>query len=191
MTLRRALRAVVELAARRIGGGAGSAEDRIPPALQLAQHGKLDYLVFECLAERTIAREQLSKTKDPEAGYTPSMEERVRTVLPACVANKVRIVSNMGAANPPAAARAAAPSSSALAIDCAASAARPSTSDFEAVCIGCGISTIGSAAKPRPAACTRAAPANAVLQMVAVGMPWASSLTPSATLMEAEVPQSP
>jgi len=90
----------------RIGGGAGSAEDRIPPALELAERGTLDYIVFECLAERTIARETLSKTNDPEAGYTPSMHERMHTVLRPCMERGVRIVSNMGAANPPAAARA-------------------------------------------------------------------------------------
>lgn len=90
----------------RIGGGAGSAEDRITPALELAEHGGIDYMVFECLAERTIAREQLSKSKDPEAGFTPSMIERVETTLGPCLQRGIRIVSNMGAANAPAAARA-------------------------------------------------------------------------------------
>lgn len=90
----------------RIGGGAGSAEDRIPPALELAERGNLDYMVFECLAERTIAREMLSKTNDPDAGYTPSMQERMQTLLRPCIERGVRIVSNMGAANPRGAARA-------------------------------------------------------------------------------------
>jgi len=45
--------------ALRIGAGAGYAGDRIPPALALAEKGQLDYLVFECLAERTIALAQL------------------------------------------------------------------------------------------------------------------------------------
>jgi hypothetical protein len=39
----------------RIGSGAGYSGDRIEPAVELAEHGDLDYLVFECLAERTIA----------------------------------------------------------------------------------------------------------------------------------------
>ena len=41
----------------RVGAGAGMADDRIEPAADLAERGNLDYLVFECLAERTIARE--------------------------------------------------------------------------------------------------------------------------------------
>ncbi|MBW8779782.1 MAG: acyclic terpene utilization AtuA family protein, partial [Burkholderiales bacterium] len=39
----------------RLGAGAGYSGDRIEPALELAEHGDLDYLIFECLAERTIA----------------------------------------------------------------------------------------------------------------------------------------
>ena len=42
----------------RIGAGAGYAGDRIAPARALAEHGQLDVLVFECLAERTIALAQ-------------------------------------------------------------------------------------------------------------------------------------
>jgi len=90
----------------RVGTGAGFSDDRIEPAVDLAERGKLDYLVFECLAERTIARENLTRLKDPERGYTPYLVERFQAVLPACVKNGVRIVTNMGAANPLGAARA-------------------------------------------------------------------------------------
>ena len=90
----------------RIGCGAGQSDDRIPPAIELAKYGNLDYLVFECLAERTIGRETLSKLNDPAMGYTPSLQRRLRAVLPICNENKIRIVSNMGAANPLAAAKA-------------------------------------------------------------------------------------
>ena len=90
----------------RVGTGSGFSDDRIDPAADLAERGNLDYLVFECLAERTIARETLARLKDPERGYTPHLAERFQAVLPACRRNGVRIVSNMGAANPAAAARA-------------------------------------------------------------------------------------
>ncbi|MFM0520444.1 MULTISPECIES: acyclic terpene utilization AtuA family protein [Caballeronia] len=89
----------------RIGAGAGYSGDRIEPAVELAEHGALDYLVFECLAERTIAIAQQSRRNDPELGYDPLLEARMRAVLPVAVKNGVRIVSNMGAANPHAAAR--------------------------------------------------------------------------------------
>lgn len=91
----------------RIGSGAGYAGDRIDPAVALAERGELDVLVFECLAERTIALAQLRRQHDPDAGYDPMLRERLRAVLPACAARGVTVISNMGAANPMAAGRAA------------------------------------------------------------------------------------
>ena len=88
----------------RIGAGAGYSGDRIEPARELAEKGELDYLVFECLAERTIALAQQARQRDPAAGYDPLLEARMRAVLPACAARGTRIVTNMGAANPGAAA---------------------------------------------------------------------------------------
>jgi hypothetical protein len=90
----------------RVGCGAGFSDDRIDPAQEMAERGSVDYLVFECLAERTIARENLARLKDPEKGYTPYLAERFQAVLPACLRSGARIVTNMGAANPRAAARA-------------------------------------------------------------------------------------
>jgi Acyclic terpene utilisation family protein AtuA len=84
----------------RIGAGAGYSGDRIPPAVELAEKGQLDYLVFECLAERTIALAQLERSKDPSAGFDPMLAARMRAVLPACIRQGTRIISNMGAANP-------------------------------------------------------------------------------------------
>ena len=91
----------------RIGAGAGYAGDRIDPAQALAERGELDALVFECLAERTIALAQLRRAQDPRAGYDPLLAARLRAVLPACLANGVRIITNMGAAHPEAAGAAA------------------------------------------------------------------------------------
>lgn len=49
----------------RIGSGAGYSGDRIEPAVELAEKGEIQYLGFECLAERTIALAQQQKLKDP------------------------------------------------------------------------------------------------------------------------------
>ena len=88
------------LKALRIGAGAGYAGDRIPPAVALAEKGQLDYLVFECLAERTIALAQLEKIQNPLRGFDPLLSARMKAVLPACMAHGTRIITNMGAANP-------------------------------------------------------------------------------------------
>lgn len=84
----------------RIGAGAGYSGDRVEPAVELAEKGKLDYLVYECLAERTIALAQQAKMKDPKAGYDLLLEDRMRSVLALCQKNGITLISNMGAANP-------------------------------------------------------------------------------------------
>jgi len=88
----------------RIGSGAGYAGDRIEPAVELAEKGDIDYLVFECLAERTIALAQQAKMKNPQGGYDPLLEPRMRAVLATCKQKGIRLITNMGAANPLAAA---------------------------------------------------------------------------------------
>ena len=89
----------------RIGAGAGYSGDRIPPAAELAEKGELDYLVFECLAERTIALAQLERSKDSHLGFDPLLADRMEAVLASCVRQGVKIITNMGAANPEAAGR--------------------------------------------------------------------------------------
>jgi len=88
----------------RLGGGAGFAGDRTDAPLDLAERGALDYLVLECLAERTIAMAQLRRRRDPSSGYDTRLAERVESLLPILVRRKIRLVSNFGAANPLAAA---------------------------------------------------------------------------------------
>lgn len=89
----------------RIGAGAGFADDRIESARDLVERGDLDYLVFECLAERTIALAHRDRRANPEAGYNEWLEARMDAVLEPAARRGTRIVTNMGAANPLAAAR--------------------------------------------------------------------------------------
>jgi hypothetical protein len=84
----------------RIGCGAGFAGDRIEPGIELATKGELDYLVFECLAERTIALAQQAKARDPQLGYDPMLIARMEAILPVCRERGTTIITNMGAANP-------------------------------------------------------------------------------------------
>ena len=89
----------------RIGCGAGFQGDRFEPAVVLAAQGGLDWLMLECLAERTIALATLQRMRDPEAGFDPLLDRRLRTLLPELKKNGVRLITNMGAANPLAAGR--------------------------------------------------------------------------------------
>jgi hypothetical protein len=84
----------------RIGSGAGYSGDRIEPAVELAEKGNIQYLAFECLAERTIAIAQQAKMTDPSKGYDPLLIDRMQAALTVCARNGVKLITNMGAANP-------------------------------------------------------------------------------------------
>lgn len=88
----------------RVGAGAGFAGDRIDPAVELAASGEVDTVALECLAERTLLPALKARAADPAAGYDPRLRRRLAPLLPAARANGCRIVSNLGQANPRAAA---------------------------------------------------------------------------------------
>jgi hypothetical protein len=88
----------------RLGTGAGFSADRLDPAVDLVAEGALDVIVFECIGERTLAFGHRDRLADPEAGYNPLLERRLRAVLPHCQAAGTRLITNMGVANPRAAA---------------------------------------------------------------------------------------
>ena len=92
----------------RIGCGAGFAGDRLEPALVLVERAAIDYLILECLAERTIAIAQKDRLADPSRGYDGMLLRRMEMLLPALLARGVRLVTNAGAANPLAGAEAVA-----------------------------------------------------------------------------------
>jgi len=93
----------------RIGCAAGFSGDRTdaagPVVDALIASGGPAVLIFETLAERTLALAQLARRTDPDGGYEPLLDDILRPVLARCVAANVRIVSNFGAANPAGAAR--------------------------------------------------------------------------------------
>ena len=87
-----------------IGCGAGFAGDRFDAAAaiiaELASRDAPKYLMFECLAERTLASAQLEKLKDPSKGYSPFLDQYFSRHLGAAMSAGVKIVSNLGAAHP-------------------------------------------------------------------------------------------
>nr|WP_315189537.1 acyclic terpene utilization AtuA family protein [uncultured Albidiferax sp.] len=93
----------------RIGCAAGFSGDRVDAAQavvdSLVAQGGPAFLIFETLAERTLALAQLRRSKDPQAGFEPLLDALLRPVLARCLAHGIRIVSNFGAAHPRAAAQ--------------------------------------------------------------------------------------
>src|SRR5689334_16745121 len=92
-----------------IGCAAGFGGDRTdaagPVVDTLVSRGGPGVLIFEVLAERTLALAQLDRRANPDRGYAPLTEPMVRPVLRRCLDHGIPIVSNFGAANPAAAAR--------------------------------------------------------------------------------------
>ena len=85
-----------------IGCGSAYANDRLEPAAELADSGRVSYLSFDCLAERTLAYAQLRRRQNPAAGQ----DERIGRLVPllrSYLAGGGLVIGNFGAANPPAA----------------------------------------------------------------------------------------
>src|SRR5262245_20776549 len=92
-----------------IGCAAGLGGDRTdaagPVVDTLVARGGPGVLIFEVLADRTLALAQFDRRQNPDRGYAPLMERMMRPVLRKCVDHGIPVVSNFGAANPRAAAR--------------------------------------------------------------------------------------
>ena len=92
-----------------VGCGAGFSGDRVdagaPVVRTLVERGGACALIFENLAERTLATQQLARRADPALGYEPLLELELRPVLADCLAHGITIVGNFGAANPDGAAQ--------------------------------------------------------------------------------------
>ncbi len=92
-----------------IGCGAGFSGDRVDAAIAVVNDLKTRtgpcYLIFETLAERTLAAAQRQRQSDSDAGHAPNLLNFLRPVLADCKAAGIRIISNFGAANPRGAAK--------------------------------------------------------------------------------------
>ena len=84
----------------RIGvGSGGCAIERMEPAIDLIERGNLDYLIFECLSERTIVEAQKQKLLNPKKGYNIMLRSRMKRMLKKAKERNIKIISNMGKGN--------------------------------------------------------------------------------------------
>ncbi len=79
----------------RLGGGSAYEADRLEAAAELAKSGAVDYLVFDCLSEKTLIECTLRQRRGLPA-YDVFLESKLRRVLPDSNVNGVKIIANAG-----------------------------------------------------------------------------------------------
>lgn len=85
----------------RIGGASGFWGDSVVGPVQLVHSGQIDYLVFDYLAETTMALLTAARAKRPELGYaTDFVDSALPAVLPALMRQGIKVVANAGGIHP-------------------------------------------------------------------------------------------
>ena len=83
----------------RVAGGQGFWGDLLTAPVDQVRNGPIDYLMLDYLAEVTMSILQKQRARDPNAGYARDFVALMGEILPDCVANDIKVLSNAGGVN--------------------------------------------------------------------------------------------
>lgn len=84
----------------RIGSGQGFWGDLQSAPYDQVTKGPIDYLMMDFLAEVTMSIMQKQKKRNPESGYARDLVPIIDRILPVCIENNIKIITNGGGVNP-------------------------------------------------------------------------------------------
>ncbi len=83
----------------RVAGGQGFWGDLLTAPVDQVRNGPIDYLMLDYLAEVTMSILQKQRARDPQAGYAKDFISLMREIMPDCVGNNIKVLSNAGGVN--------------------------------------------------------------------------------------------
>jgi hypothetical protein len=90
----------------RIANGQGFWGDWLEAPIHLVEHGPIDYLVLDYLAEVTMSILQKQKQEDPDLGYARDFPPLIGRLAARLKERDIKVVANAGGVNPAACAKA-------------------------------------------------------------------------------------
>ena len=84
----------------RLGTGSAHGWDNLEAALELANSGECEYLIFDCLSEKVTLIWARNRREKRAPGWDPRLESRMRLTISACASTQTKIVTNVGGSNP-------------------------------------------------------------------------------------------
>jgi hypothetical protein len=83
----------------RVAGGQGFWGDLLTAPVDQVRKGPIEYLMLDYLAEVTMSILQKQLARDPQAGYARDFISLMREIMPDCVENNIKVLSNAGGVN--------------------------------------------------------------------------------------------
>lgn len=84
----------------RVASGQGFWGDLLTAPIDQVTKGPVDYMMMDYLAEVTMSILQKQKRKDPRLGYATDLIALMGQILPICMRNNIKVITNGGGVNP-------------------------------------------------------------------------------------------